>query len=565
LLIESKRFLFFPVRLAFKIFGRFSNVILKFSIFDDLILRSGLRISPQGYFSIFLFQFFFIALPISLITFIFLHYFLNYHLLSFTIPALIIAFSVISFYLYPYIRISLRKNGVLSELPFISTYFSILGLSHVPIYKGFERLSVQNVFPWFKFESELFLIDYTFFSKDPLMSIKNLCIHHPCKEFKDYFESYVRAIESGGYPLSFLLDYTSNISEKLSNRLKRFLDDVNIFGDLIVTLFVFLPLGLIGIFIVMNPLNALLWLKLYGFIFSPLIALSLFLVIDSSQMKFPFKFSEYRRIFLFSIPLSIIVLAVCVKLNFEFPIIFTIFFTSLLTPASFVYEFNTMRNRALEFNIPKFVRDLSEYIKIGLSIEGAIALASKNSYGDALDKIIHSINSSLSFSTKSITDIFNELISKINSWFAKTIFWLFGEAISTGGGTADIFSFISKFCLDYYEFKRKIENELRIYIFIGYFASLILIFVSSQLITFLNFFKSGYGASNLNIDFMVIDNSTILNLMNVIHSTIILISFLTGILIGKISGGTIFSGFKHALISCYICLFGIYYGGVKIW
>lgn len=563
--MESKRFFLIPVNLAFKIFGRIAYSFSKRFDLDNLIYRSGLKISPQGYCSIFLFQFFFIILPVSFITFI-VFQFLNYLTLSFIVPLCLMSFSIIFFYLYPFIRISLRRNGVLSELPFISTYFSILGLSHVPIYRGFEKLSSQNIFPWFKFESELFLIDYIFFSKDPLISMKNLSNNHPCKEFKDYLESYVRSIESGGYPLSFLLDYSSNLSERLSNKFKRFSEDVNIFGDLIVTLFVFLPLGLIGIFIVMNPLNALFWLKLYGFIFSPLIALSLLLIVDSSQLKFPFKLSDYKRILLFSIPPSLITLLIILtKFNFDFPITFTIFSSFLLIPTSIIYELNVIKNRSLEFNIPKFVRDVSEYIKIGLSVEGAISLVSKNSYGAYLNEVINIINKSLSFSTKSISDIFNELISKINSWFAKTIFWLFGEAISTGGGTVEVFSHISKFCWDYYEFKRKIENELKIYIFIGYFASLMLIFVSSQLITFLNFFRGGYRIFDFNFSFMIIDEVLISDLITTIYSVIIILSFLTGILIGKISGGTIFSGFKHALISCYICLFGIHYGGVKLW
>jgi hypothetical protein len=164
---------------------------------------------------------------------------------------------------------------------------------------------------------------------------------------------------------------------------------------------------------------------------------------------------------------------------------------------------------------------------------------------------------------KSIADIFNDLISRVNSWFAKRVFWLFGEAISTGGGRPEIFSHLSKFCWDYYEFKRRIENELKLYVLVGYFSSLMLIFVSSQLIKFLGFFGAGYLIPGQSI-LLSIDKSVVMELNSTINSMIILTSFFIGILVGKISSGTIFGGFKHALISCYICILGIY-GGVRLW
>jgi len=562
LLWKGKSVQVFPISIAYRLFGNFANTISHKLNLSEIIVRSGLKISPQGYCSIFLFYLLLIVLPASTIASILLLILFS-SFLFLVLPPLCALFVFLVFHFYPRVRISLRVSGVESELPFISTYFSMLSLSHVPLFRGFERLSSQNVFPWFKFESEVFFTDYKFFSKDPMQSIKFLAYNHPCKDFRDYLDSYIRSVESGGYPSSSLMDYTLKLGERFSNKLKNFASDVNVFGDLIVTLFLFLPLGLIGIFMIMNPLNALLFLKLYAFIFTPLIAFSIFIIIDYSQLKFPFRFSNYKRVLLFSIPSFFITLLILLNLGVSFPLLFTISSTVLLAPLSIFHEYNVIKCRVIDSGLSKFIRDISDYIKVGLSVENALILASSRSYGKALDDIIRSINLSLTSSMKSISDIFNDIISRVNSWFAKRIFWLFGEAVSTGGGRSEIFSHLSKFCWEYNEFKRRVENELKLYILVGYFSSLMLIFVSYQLIGFLSFFEFGYSIPS-QIIFFNVDKSVIIELNSTINSMIILTSFFIGILVGKISGGTIFAGFKHALVSCYICILGIY-GGARLW
>ncbi|MCR6623482.1 MAG: type II secretion system F family protein [archaeon YNP-WB-062] len=551
-----------PISLSYRIFGKLANIISHKLNLNEIMVHSGLKISPQGYCSIFLFYLLLIVLPASTIASIFLS--ILFSSFSFLILSPLCVFSAfLVFYLYPRVRMSLRASGVESELPFISTYFSMLSLSHVPIFRGFESLSSQDVFPWFKFESEIFLTDYRFFSKDPMQSMKFLAYNHPCKDFRDYLDSYIRSVESGGYPSSSLMDYTLKLGERLSSKLKNFSSDVSIFGDLIVTLFLFLPLGLIGIFMIMNPFNALLFLKLYTFIFTPLMAFSIFIIIDSSQLKYPFRFGNYKRILFYSFPPFVLTLFILLNLRVDFPILFTVSSTVLLAPLSIFHEYNAIKCRSIDSSLSKFIRDISDYVKVGLSVEGALALASGRSYGKLLDDIIRNIHSSLTSSMKSIADIFNDLISRVNSWFAKRVFWLFGEAISTGGGRPEIFSHLSKFCWDYYEFKRRIENELKLYVLVGYFSSLMLIFVSSQLIKFLGFFGAGYSIPSQSI-LLSIDKSVVMELNSIINSMIILTSFSIGMLVGKISSGTILGGFKHALISCYICVLGIY-GGVRLW
>lgn len=562
--MEPRKLFLVPLGFAYRIFGGVANSFSNKFGLNDAILRSGLRISPQGYCSISFFIIFFIILPVSII-FSCIIFLCNLSLLLFIVPILLILISIIFLYVFPLIKSSMRSNGVWSELPIISTYFSILGLSHVPIYRGFEKLISQNIFPWFKFESELFFIDYMFFSRDPLVSIKNLISNHPCKDFRDYLDSYVRYVESGGYPADFLLDYSSKLSDRLSHEFKRFSEDANLFGDIIISLFVFLPLGLISMFIIMNPISSLSWLRLYGFILSPIITILIFVVVDSNQFKFPFNFGRYKRLFLTSFLSSILLTIICNIFSLNFPSLFTISVTSLLAPPCLLYEFDIRKAKLLELNLPKFVRDISESIKVGLSIEDAMAFMEKNSYGSTLNEIIRKINRSLSFSLTSVSEIFNEIISGINSWFAKATFWLIGEAISTGGGRAEVFSHLYKFCEDYYYFKHKVESELRIYTLIGYSSSIMLLFVVSQLIKFLNISFFDWSVPfNIAPNIISFDKELSSILVDTIYSVITFLSFLIGILVGKVSGGTIFSGFKHALICCYICILGIY-GVSSLW
>jgi len=563
--VEPKRFLGVSVNLAYRFFGGLASSLCERLRVDDLLYRSGLKISPQGYFSILLFFFFFLFLPLSLV-FLFFSLFLVFgsFFLLVSLAPLSLSFSL--FLLFPYLKLSLRKSSLLSELPFASAYFGMLGLSGAPIYRGFETFSSQSVFPGMRREGELFLRDYLFFTKDPAVTLHDLSLTHPLKEFRDYLSSYLRIAESGGDVSSFLVDYTSRLGERLWSRFKRYSEDAKVFGDLLIALFVFIPLGVFSIFSVMSPIGAPFLFRIYGFVLTPILSFCLLIVIDSSQLKFPVNTSKYLKSSLFfMMPALLLSLFFMEYFGLRFYEVFSFFVTCSLMPSSIAYEFDKVRGRRLESRLPSFVRDVSEYVKIGLSVERALVLAEKRSYGDKLDGLIRRLNRSLRYSVVSVDDLFSSLTYGLKSWFARAFFWLFKESISTGGGP-EIFSYLAKFSDEYFYFKRNVARESRLYVFIGYFASLMLLFVIVQVIRFgvlpqVSFHDFGEMSfsSTFSLSGDVVDE-----LVDSAYSMISIISFFIGLIVGKVAHGSVVGGFKHAILCTLISFLGIR-GVISLW
>lgn len=131
MLWKGKSIQVFPISIAYRLFGNFANTISHKLNLSEIIVHSGLKISPQGYCSIFLFYLLLIVLPASIIASILLLILFS-SFLFLVLPLLCASFVFLVFHFYPRVRISLRVSGIESELPFISTYFSMLSLSHVP-------------------------------------------------------------------------------------------------------------------------------------------------------------------------------------------------------------------------------------------------------------------------------------------------------------------------------------------------------------------------------------------------------------------------------------------------
>jgi len=559
--LNSRRLFGVPVGFAYKHFGGFGELLaIKFGL-DEKICKAGLQISPIGYGSVFAFHSIAICAPAIAVA-IFLVILMKLHYYWLIIPGALPIAVIIIFLLYPKLKADSRRSALLAELPFIATYAGILSLAGLPLYRAFERLSNQSVFPAARREGMLILREKLFFSKEPTLALETVAIKHPLKEFRDYITSYLRILRTGGDSLSYLMDYSSKAVEWIRNALKSYAENAKLYGDLMIALFVFIPLGIFSIFSLMAPDQGLQFMKFYCFAVAPMSALGLIVAIDSEQFKLPQSCEKYVFTALKCLGVSIVaaIIARMYYFNLEFHEVLSIIIIASLVPPAIQYEVDSRKQLKIERALPKFLRDVAEARKVGLSIEKAVSEAASRSYGQPLDDLIKRINYMLRFSFTPIDQALEHAIREVKSWFGKAILWLFKEALITGGGSAETFTVLAKFSEDYIEVKSKVSRELRAYCVIGYVTSLILLFVIVQLINY-GIVPQVQLASKLpeiySLNLNIISRELLNQLVSISFTTIVVVSSLIGLVVGKISSGSIVGGFKHSAICTFIALIGI--------
>ncbi len=557
--MKSKRLFGVPAGLAYNYFGGIGELLSKKFKLSEKIVQAGIPISPIGYGSIFAFYLIVICVPASAFAIFMALILKNYFLLTVTLAPPLIC--LLLFNLYPKFKADARRRALLAELPFIATYAGMMSLAGLSLYNAFERLSNQNVFRAANLEAKLILKEKLFFSKEPTLALELVASRHPSKEFRDYLLSYVRILRTGGSALNFLLDYSVKVVDWMRNALKRYAESARLYGDLMVVFFVFVPLGIFSIFSIMAPSQGVFMMRIYSFIVAPLSALGLLVAIDSEQFKLPQSYMKYMIIALkFALVLAPAVVIIHSYYKFEvYESLSLIVFASFLPPA-IMHEIDYRKQLQIERTMPRFLRDIAEARKVGLSIEKALSEARSKSYGEPLDNLINKIDHMLRFSLTPIDQAIEKVIKEVESWFGKAMLWLFKEALISGGGSAETFSLLAKFSEDYVEVKGRISKELKPYCVIGYVTSLILLFVVVQLINYaiipqvqLVSDLSEIYVSNL----LPISKELLYLIISSSFTTIVVVSCLIGMIVGKIASGTIIGGFKHSAICTLIALIGI--------
>ena len=561
--MSVKKFWGIPVNLAYRYFGNLSEKLSQKLNLWGILQFANIQISPVGYCSVFFFYLLFFSIPISIGLFFFM-VLMNFNLFFIPFSFSPIFFFIFLFFSYPRIKAHLRSVSLTAEFPFLATYLGMMGAVGISPYKAFERLSKQNIFKASRREGEIIVREKVIFSKEPISALENSVKYNPSREFRDYLSSYLRIIKTGGDAIGYLVDYSFKMIEWMRLLLKDYSESVRLYGDLMIALFVFIPIGFFSIIFLMAIEQGIFFMKAYGFIIAPLCGFGLFAIIDSEQFKFPQKYDRYikltAKIMLFTLVVDFLIFFFNLMPTVEWYLILSLSIIVSLLPSAILYEIDARKRYDIERSLPLFLRDIAEARRVGLSIERALKEASTRSYGAILDKIVKRLNSMLSNSLTPIEKAVDLIINDIKSWYAKAIFWLFKEAIVTGGGSPETFSILAKFSEDYIEVKHRISKELKIYYIIGYVASIILLFVFTQLIRY-SFIPSFYVSPNLphslNLPMQFISRSVLNELLSTSFMTIIIVSCLIGLIVGKIATGSIVGGFKHSIICVIITVFGI--------
>jgi len=547
--------------LSFRFFGRIAPAFLKNVFeFEGYLQRANMRIYPETYVSLM----FFIALltlPISIAAIVLLYLF-QFIPLIFLVPAPL--FVMIAFMLTPMSKAGERSQKLEREMPFAATYVAVMASGGIAPYTSFKRLGEAELLPAMRQEAKNLIRDVEIFGVDPLTAMQKSAKSNPLDIYREFVGGYASTVIIGGDITSFLETKAAELFKTRAARVRAAAERLGMLLESFIIIMVLMSLCFYILFsvesIYSTGMSSYSGIILYTFVFTPLLSFVFIYLAHSMQPKSPI--TDWRPYKAFGICVSIAVGVLMLLTNF-----FGIMPLPFLAPLASIVDIPTAVSIALvissgppaiiqiklsgekvstEKGVTLFLQDLTETRKTGLAPEKCIETLSNREYG-AFSKHLKKITAELSWGIP-LRKVFMDFVKRTKSWTTQIVMFLLVETIDVGGGTIAMVESLARFCTTTQEVEREKKMAVKPYIMMPYFAALMLVATTVMMLTFTTQTVSlaGPESSTNQID---IDA-----LMVVFSTSVIIHSYLIGLVGGKISEESVAAGFKHSTLLTIIAI-----------
>jgi flagellar protein FlaJ len=291
---------------------------------------------------------------------------------------------------------------------------------------------------------------------------------------------------------------------------------------------------------------------MYTYIFTPMLSFVFIYLAHGMQPKTPVTDMRPYKVFAISIIASIPILLLLtgflgfIKTPFDrsldMPTTVGIFLITSTAPAALVRGRISRKIFATEEGIANFLRDLTEVRKTGLAPEKCIESLSRRDYGE-FSKELNRIAAKISWGV-SVKKVLFDFVKKTKSWMSQIVMFLLMEAIDVGGGTIAMVESLAKFNMMTREVEKEKKASLRPYVFVPYFAAILLVATTLMTLAFTAKTVSIGGAIKVDLS----------SLTTLFTTSVIIHSYLIGLVAGKISEESVAAGFKHSVLLVIISI-----------
>jgi archaellum biogenesis protein FlaJ (TadC family) len=163
-------------------------------------------------------------------------------LLSLMFAGLASIITLIILYLYPGMKASNRKIPIENNLPYISSFLTLLSSSNVPPSVIFRSVARIDTLSEVKQEFSNIVRDVEVFGKDLMNSILDNANYTPNEKLREMLKGYVATVRTGGNPTEYLRISTENITRERMSKLDIMLESLSAIAEIYILVLVAMPL-----------------------------------------------------------------------------------------------------------------------------------------------------------------------------------------------------------------------------------------------------------------------------------------------------------------------------------
>ncbi|MEE9585440.1 MAG: type II secretion system F family protein [Nitrososphaerales archaeon] len=508
------------------------------------LLKSGQRAPAENYISVVLLMTF-LTIPASFIgILIYLALGFPFSLILLPLPALVFVAGLAK----PWLSFSSKANAIDTELPYVISYFSLLSGGGISLIVTLRRISRMPLFPVLSKEAKQILTDIEMKGMDPVSALEHTARTTPNKYLADFFSGYTTLLRAGGRLSSYM---DAKIHEIFTHRVMKMRSasgTISLFAEAYVAVTVVMGLCFYLIFTLQSVVNqtglsGLSNAIFFSSVFIPMISIVFFFLVDAVQVKNEpgSQFQHLKTIFI-----SLLVIPAMIFLPLDIPLYLKMGIGLMIVsiPSMIKYERETRIRTSIETALPKFIRDIAEVRKTGLSPERCIQQVAKQDYGK-LSYHVKKMSAQIGWGVP-IRRVMEKFSNSIKVWSAKAVTFILLEVVDLGGGTAGMFENIANFTQQMKEIAQEQKSSLRPLIFVPYFGAVMMIATTLMMMNFLlDSSSEGASANNTFITTALLTGA-------------VGQSWIMGFASGKMGEGSMGAGFKHSIALVAVSILTIY-------
>lgn len=454
-----------------------------------------------------------------------------------------------------------EKERIEQELPFVVMIFTLLAASGVSSYESWKKLRKLSFLPVFRKEADEVVRQVEVLGKDPLTVMYQRAEKTHSKLYRNFLGGFISSVKSGSRTVDYMKSELKAIFELRHNALTRSVEKIATLVEAYTVMLIVVLCAYI-LFVVFSATNMMDLLSqssisispimsyIIAFIFMPMLSL-IFTMLAHNLQRSPFEDLRdlYRKALIILIPVGAVigiiafvppVLDVIKPLGLPEVVTLGLVIASLVPAIQ--YRRISKANYNAEDSIPRFIRDITEAHKIGLSPEKSIVQASKRKDYGPFSKFLDLMRSQIEWGVPLRKTVGN-IQKEIRSWFVRLNLAMMIETIEIGGNSVQSLEILSEYSEKEQELQINRRSLLKPYIILAFIWSG-LIAVTTTIVALTTSMMTTV-VSNSIASAAAMGMQSQLNLFSV---GIIFQCWLSGFFIGKISEGNFGAGFQHSAL-----------------
>ncbi|AKA75007.1 type II secretion system F family protein [Saccharolobus solfataricus] len=385
------------------------------------------------------------------------------------LPFLLIFFPL-TFIFYPEQKYKSRareiRDDIQDEIPFFVTLITIINASGTTIYEGMRKILQFPIFKAMKKEALLIIRDIEFFGKSPLDALEHRSRLTLNRDYSWFLAGYSSIIRSGGDIEAYLFQKAREFLNWLQFRWRFYSERTSFLGELIVILFLIFPMFLIALAFFTSG-AVISFLLIIPILFGTI----LYTITANNRPRYMDSIGLTKLQLLIGFIAALLTAGVIEIFLDE---IYYAIGLGLLSfsLASTIFMYNQIREiNDVENSLPQFLRDITEFRKIGYDLSRAIkTLAEEKRYRREFNRVLNEITKQDSMGIP-ITR------AKINtrSWLGKFSLTTVQILIESGAVRPDLLEYLTEFTLNFIQSKKEAFSRMRAYQVLGILTPLLLI------------------------------------------------------------------------------------------
>ncbi len=209
-------------------------------------------------------------------------------LLSLMLAGLSAVFTLMISYAYPGMKASNRKIPIEANMPYISSFLTLLSSSNVPPSTIFSSIARIDTLKEVRQEFSNIIRDVEVFGEDLMNAITNNAKLTPNDKLRELLIGYVATIRTGGNPTDYLRVQSEAISKERLGKLDGMLETLSAIAEIYVMVLVAMPLLFVVLFATLGmiggaAMNAGLFLYLLTYAGIPIMGAIMMVLISTME------------------------------------------------------------------------------------------------------------------------------------------------------------------------------------------------------------------------------------------------------------------------------------------